>query len=531
MTGKGLDRVKVYDTTLRDGSQSEGISFSVKDKLRIAAKLDEIGVDFIEGGWPGSNPKDSEFFALAKKELKLKNSKLTAFGSTRRSSVAPSKDRVIKELLKAETKYVTIFGKSWDLHVKEVLRTSLKDNLGMIESSVKFLVKKGRRVFFDAEHFFDGYKEHPAHAIETLKAAEAGGAEALVLCDTNGGCLTSQIFEIVEVVSSRVSLPLGIHVHNDAEMAVANSVAAVQAGCLQVQGTFNGYGERCGNANLVSILPAIKYKLGMECLSDLAFRDLTEVSMYIAEISNVKQENSQPYVGKSAFAHKAGVHVNAILKNCRTYEHIEPSLIGNKRRMLISELSGRSSIIDKAGEMGIKMDTSSKAAVEILNHVQDLENKGYHFELAEASLLLLMKRAVSRVKEYFEMKDFRVIVESRSGGDLVSEATVKLQVGDELRHTVSLGDGPVHAMDQAIRKSLVEFYPSLSEMRLSDFRVRVLDEKSGTAASVRVLVQSEDGTDSWWTVGVSENIIEASWMALRDSIEYKFVKDDLGKRK
>ena len=524
-------KVAIYDTTLRDGSQTEGISFTVKDKLRIASKLDELGVDFIEGGWPGSNPKDNEFFALANKQLKLKKSCLTAFGSTRRSGITPAKDGVLRNLLKAETPYVTIFGKSWDLHVKQVLCTSLNDNLDMIESSVKFLVKKGRKVFFDAEHFFDGYKENPAYAIETLKAAAAGGAEALVLCDTNGGCLTSRIFEIVEETFSKVASPLGIHVHNDAEMAVANSIAAVQAGCVQVQGTFNGYGERCGNANLVSIIPAIKYKLEMECLSEFALKDLTEASLYIAEIANVRQVDSQPYVGKSAFAHKAGVHVNAMLKNSKTYEHLDPAKVGNKRRMLISELSGRSSIIDKAGEMGIKIDSSPSAAAEILDHVQSLENKGYQFELAEASLLLLMKRAAVHIKKHFELKDFRVIVESRFGGEIVSEATVKVQVGEELRHTVSLGDGPVHAMDQAIRKSLIEFYPSLSEMRLSDFRVRVLDEKSGTAASVRVLIQSEDGTDSWWTVGVSENIIEASWMALKDSIEYKFVKDESRKKK
>jgi 2-isopropylmalate synthase len=528
---KKKKKVAIYDTTLRDGSQAEGVSFTVKDKLRIARKLDDLGVDFIEGGWPGSNPKDNEFFALAKKELKLKNSKLTAFGSTRRSGVSSAKDQVLGRLLKAETGYVTIFGKSWDLHVKRVLKTSLADNLDMVESSVKFLVKKGRKVFFDAEHFFDGYRENPGYAVDTLEAAASGGAEMVVLCDTNGGSLTSQIFEIVEDVRSKLKLPIGIHVHNDAEMAVANSVAAVQAGCVQVQGTFNGYGERCGNANLVSIIPALKYKLGMDCLSEFAFRELTEASMYIAEIANVKQSNSQPYVGKSAFAHKAGVHVNAMLKDTRTYEHLDPSRVGNKRRMLISELSGRSSIMDKAGEMGIKISSSPSTAAKILDHVQDLENKGYQFELAEASLLLLMKRAADHVKKHFELKDFRVIIESRSGGEIVSEATVKLKVGEELRHTVSLGDGPVHAMDQAIRKSLIEFYPSLSEMRLSDFRVRVLDEKSGTAASVRVLIQSEDGSDSWWTVGVSENIIEASWMALKDSIEYKFVKDESEKRK
>ncbi|MBD3425817.1 MAG: citramalate synthase [Candidatus Omnitrophica bacterium] len=523
-------KVFIYDTTLRDGAQFEGISFTVKDKLRIARKLDELGIDFIEGGWPGSNPKDDEFFREASKSLKLKNSKLVAFGSTRRSNSKTSTDPIIKNLLRAKTKYITIFGKSWDLHVKKVLKTSMKENLNMIEDSVRHLKKKGKRVFFDAEHFFDGYSDNPRYAIDTLKAAERAGAECLVLCDTNGGTITSRIFEVIEEVSLEVDAPLGIHVHNDADMAVANSVTAVQAGCAHVQGTFNGYGERCGNANLVSILPALKFKLGMECLSKFEFKELTEAAMYVAEISNMKLQDSQPYVGKSAFAHKAGVHVNAMLKNSRTYEHIDPEKVGNKRRMLISELSGKSSIIGKAEELGMQIEKSSEKARNILGHVQNLEKEGYQFELAEASLMLLMRKAAKTFKKHFQMNDFRVIVEKRADGPIVSEATVKLKIGDKFRHTVSLGDGPVHAMDQAIRKSLREFFPSLAQMHLSDFRVRVLDEKSGTAAKVRVLIQSHDRDDSWWTVGVSENIIEASWLALRDSIEYKFVKDE-GKKK
>jgi 2-isopropylmalate synthase len=523
MKGK---KVYIYDTTLRDGAQSEGISFTVKDKMRIAAKLDELGIDFIEGGWPGANPKDDEFFKEASKSLKLKNSKLVAFGSTRRANAKAAADPVLANLLRSGTEYITIFGKSWDLHVKQVLKTSLKENLNMIEDSVGYLRKKGKRVIFDAEHFFDGFKDNREYAIETLKAAMTGGAECLVLCDTNGGALTSQIFEIVEDAAEAVKFPLGIHVHNDADMAVANSVAAVQAGCVHVQGTFNGYGERCGNANLVSILPALKFKLGMDCLAKFEFKDLTEVAMYISDISNVKLQDSQPYVGKSAFAHKAGVHINAILKDSRTYEHIEPERVGNKRRMLISELSGKSSVLSKAEELGVKIEKTSDKAKSILDHVQNLEKEGFQFELAEASLMLLMKKASEDFKGYFEMKDFRVIVEKRFDGPIISEATLKLKVGNELRHTVSLGDGPVHAMDQALRKSLEEFYPSLKEMHLSDFRVRVLDEKAGTAAKVRVLIQSHDKDDSWWTVGVSENIIEASWLALRDSIEYKFVKDE-----
>lgn len=525
-----MEKVYIYDTTLRDGAQSEGISFTVKDKLRIARKLDDLGIDFIEGGWPGSNPKDDEFFKEAKKSLKLKRSKLAVFGSTRRADTKVSSDTVIKNLLKAETKYVTIFGKSWDLHVKAVLRASLKENLKMVGDSVKYLKKRGRHVIFDAEHFFDGYKENPKYAVDTLEAALEGGAECLVLCDTNGGTLTSQVFEIVEEVREKISAPLGIHTHNDNDMAVANSIAAVQAGCVHVQGTFNGYGERCGNANLVSIIPALRGKLGMDCMSDFAIKELTDASRYIAEISNVKQQDSQPYVGASAFAHKAGVHVNAMLKNPRSYEHMDPTSVGNKRRMLISELSGKSSIISKAGELGLRIEKESDKASKILSDVQDLEKAGYQFELAEASLMLLMRRASEVFERHFELQDLRVIVEKRSGGQIVSEATVKLKIGNKRKHTVALGDGPVHALDQALRKALIEYFPSLNEMHLSDFRVRVLDEKAGTAAKVRVLIQSQDASDSWWTVGVSENIIEASWLALIDSIEYKFLKDEKRKK-
>ncbi|RKY43159.1 MAG: citramalate synthase [Candidatus Makaraimicrobium thalassicum] len=526
-----MKKVYIYDTTLRDGAQSEGISFSVKDKIRIAQRLDELGVDFVEGGWPGSNPKDDEFFREAPLQLKMKKAKLVAFGSTRRAGRKTASDPVIKGLLNARTKYLTIFGKSWDLHVKAVLRTTLKENLRMIEDSVRYLKKRGRRVIFDAEHFFDGYRENAGYAMDTLKAACDGGAEVVVLCDTNGGALTDQVFEIVEETAGKVKIPLGIHVHNDADMAVANSIAAVQAGCNHVQGTFNGYGERCGNANLVSIMPTLKFKLGMDCLPEFAFKELTEASRYIAEISNVRQLDAQPYVGKSAFAHKAGVHVNAILKNSRTYEHIAPEKVGNMRRMIISELSGKSSIMKRAGDLGYRIKKTSEKAGKILSHVQDLEKKGYQFELAEASLSLLMRRASEVFKKYFEMKEFRVIVEKRGDGPVISEATIKVEIGGKSRHTVSLGDGPVHALDRALRKSLIGLYPSLKEMHLSDFRVRVLDEKAATAARVRVLIQSQDKSDSWWTVGVSENIIEASWLALKDSFEYKFVKDQKKKRK
>jgi len=522
-----MGKIYIYDTTLRDGAQSEGISFSVNDKLRIAAKLDELGIDFIEGGWPGANPKEDEFFQTAKKSLKLKKSKLVAFGSTRRVDSKPASDMILHGLLKAETEYVTIFGKSWDLHVESVLKTTLDENLKMIGDSIKYLIKKERRVIYDAEHFFDGYEGNPAYALKTIQAAYEAGAECIVLCDTNGGAITTRVFEVVEEVRERLGgASFGIHTHNDGEMAVSNSIAAVQAGCVHVQGTFNGYGERCGNANLVSIMPALRLKLGLDCVSDMALRDLTEASRYIAELANMRHQDNQPYVGASAFAHKAGVHVNAMMKNLKSYEHVDPDKIGNKRRVLISELSGKSSIIGKAEELGLKFDKNSDKATKILNEVQDMEKEGYQFELAEASLMLLMRKAAEAFKRHFVLEDLRVIVEKRAKGEVISEATVKVKIGDEYRHTVSLGDGPVHAMDQALRKSLREFFPSLKNMHLSDFSVRVLDGKSGTASKVRVLIQSQDESDSWWTVGVSENIIEASWRALVDSIEYKFMKDE-----
>jgi 2-isopropylmalate synthase len=520
-------QVELYDTTLRDGAQSEGISFSVNDKLRIAEKLNEIGIHYIEGGWPGANPKDIAFFKKAKK-LKLKNSTLVAFGSTRRAGKKVSQDKTIKGLLEADTKTITIFGKSWDLHVKDVIKTTLEENLNMISESIQYLTGKGKQVIFDAEHFFDGYKDNPEYAVSCLKAAENAGADRIVLCDTNGGTVTSQVFEVVEEVKKSIKAPLGIHTHNDGDMAVANSVAAVQAGCVHVQGTANGYGERCGNANLISIIGNLQLKLGVVCVSDLAMKELTEVSRYIAEIANMKQADNQPFVGASAFAHKAGVHVNAMLKNTKTYEHVDPEMVGNRRRMLASELSGAASMLKKAEELEIDLGgTKDKAPAtkKILKLLQKREHDGYHYEAAEASLELLMKRSVKHLKKFFELKDFRVIIEKKEKGKLTSEAVIKLKVGKKLEHTASLGDGPVNALDNALRKALRDFYPGLNEMHLSDFKVRVLDEKAGTAAKVRVLIQSQDKADSWWTVGVSENIIEASWEALVDSIEYKLLKD------
>ncbi len=519
-----MNKVELYDTTLRDGAQSEGISFSVVDKLKICEKLDSLGIDYIEGGWPGANPKDMDFFKKAK-SLKLNRAKLVAFGSTRRSGTKASKDRVLNNLLEAGTDIITIFGKSWDLHVKEVFKCDLDENLSMIEDSVKYLKSKARSVFFDAEHFFDGYKDNKDYAIKCLKAAAKAGADRIVLCDTNGGTITSQVFEIVEDVKTHISTPLGIHEHNDCDMAVANSIAAIQAGCVQVQGTINGYGERCGNANLVSIIANLKLKLGIECVSDMQLRELTDAARFIAEICNMKLVDNQPFVGNSAFAHKAGVHINAILKNSRTYEHTDPSMVGNRRRLLISELSGKSTILKKAEEMNLDLGKDAEKSRKILKTIQELEHQGYHFESAEASLELLINRVTNRFKNFFELEDFRVIMEKRKSGKMSSEATVKLKVGKELEHTASLGDGPVNALDNAVRKALKKFYPRIGEMHLTDYKVRVLDEKEGTAAKVRVLIQSQDKADSWWTTGVSENIIDASWQALVDSVEYKLFKD------
>ena len=517
-------KIEIYDTTLRDGAQTQGISFSVTDKINIAKKLDELGVDFIEGGWPGANPKDVEFFKKAR-DIKFAKSRLAAFGSTRRANTDVSKDSIIAGLLKSDVDVITIFGKSWDLHVKDVLKTTLDENLNMIEDSVKFLKSKGKMVIFDAEHFFDGYKNNPSYALKALLSAERGGADRIVLCDTNGGMMTSNVFEIVEEVKKKIKTPLGIHTHNDSDMAVANSIAAVQAGCVQVQGTINGYGERCGNANLVSIIPNLILKLGEECISILSLKELTEGAHYIAEISNMKLPDNQPFVGISAFAHKAGVHVNAITKNPKSYEHVDPLSVGNRRKLLISELSGKSSIMEKAIDMDLELEKDDPGTKKILKVLQELEYEGYHFEAAEASLEIFMKRAMKKFEKFFELENFKVSIEKDSKNKIASKAKIRIKVNKKTKETTSSGDGPVNALDNALRKALKDFYPSLKEMRLTDFKVRVLEEKVGTKAKVRVLIESQDKTDSWWTIGVSENIIEASWQALCDSVEYKLLKD------
>jgi len=516
--------VKLFDTTLRDGSQGEGISYSVTDKIRIAQELDMLGIHYIEGGWPGSNPKDMEFYLNMSKKP-LKNAKLVAFCSTRKPNIKAEQDPNLKAILKSQAKFVSIFGKTWDLHIADVLKTTLDENLNMIKDTVGFLVRKGLTVFYDAEHFFDAYNANKEYSLKTLLVAQGAGAKAIVLCDTNGGTLTSKITSVVAQIRPMINVALGIHCHNDAGLAVANSLVALQGGADMVQGTINGYGERCGNADLITIIANLKIKLGVDCISDERLKQLTKVSHFVSEISNMRIRNDQPYVGPSSFAHKAGVHINAVMKNPKSYEHIDPGLVGNHRRILVSELSGKTAIFLRAKALEFDLSKEDPKTKKILKLIQNLESKGYHFEAAEASFELLVKKALSKYKRFFDLEGFRVVVEKESDKKITSEAIIKVKVRGAKEHTAAEGDGPVNALDNALRKALKDFYPTLSKMRLSDFKVRVLDEKVGTAARVRVLIQSEDQTDTWSTIGVSENIIEASWQALVDSVEYKLLKD------
>jgi len=517
-------KIVIYDTTLRDGSQGEGINYSLQDKLRIAEKLDELGVQYIEGGWPGSNPKDALFFAkMARK--RLANSRVTAFGSTRRAGIPAARDANLKQIVASGVKYCCIFGKSWLLHVRNVLKTTPEENLAMIADSITFLKNKGITVFYDAEHFFDGYRDDPAYALRCLQTAENAGAAFLVLCDTNGGMLPSHITAVVSEIAPLLKTPLGIHCHNDSATAVASSLAAVEAGCVMVQGTMNGYGERCGNADLVPIIANLKLKMGCDCITDKQLTKLTEASHFIAEVSNLRHPNNQPYAGESAFAHKAGVHINAMVKDTQSYEHLDPAAVGNRRRVLVSELGGKSGILIMAKEFHIDLTKDDPKTKKIHKLLQDLEMKGFHFEAAEASFELLLNKAMKKVRESFKLESFRVVVNKDANGNVTTEAIIKVKVNGKVEHTAAEGDGPVNALDNCLRKALMEFYPSLAKMHLSDFKVRVLEEKAGTAAKVRVLIQSQDETDSWNTIGVSENIIEASWQALTDSVEYKLMKD------
>jgi 2-isopropylmalate synthase len=519
-----MRKIQIYDTTLRDGSQGENISFSLEDKLHIVRKLDDLGVDYIEGGWPGSNHKDLELFRRAQ-GVTLRHAKMAAFGSTRHPRYPADRDPNLKALVEANTPVVTIFGKSWDLHVKIALGITLEENLGVIRESVAFLKSCGKEVIYDAEHFFDGFKADSEYALATLKAAEEAGADTIVLCDTNGGTLPSDIRERFVRASKHVKTPLGIHTHNDGEMAVANSIVAVQAGAMQVQGTINGYGERCGNANLCSVIANIELKLGMSSIGKEKLKRLTEVSHYVSELANLLPRTDQSYIGKSAFAHKGGIHVSAVMKESAAYEHIDPALVGNARRVLVSELSGKSNILYKATERGLKIDKSSAAAKVVVDKLKEMEHYGYQFEGAEASFEVLFDRLVHATKELFELDGFRVITEKKGAGEPYSEAVIKLRVDGTEEHTAAEGSGPVSALDRALRKSLTTFFPCIRDVRLTDYKVRVLNSEGGTDAKVRVLIESSDGQESWGTVGVSENLIEASWQALVDSITYKVKKE------
>ncbi|MCS6772170.1 MAG: citramalate synthase [Kiritimatiellae bacterium] len=520
-------RVEIYDTTLRDGAQGEGVSFSGVGKILVAKRLDEFGVDYIEGGYAASNPKDMEFFRAIKSE-KFTNARIAAFGSTRRANVPVAEDQGCRALIEADTPVCTIFGKSWRLHVREVLRTTEEENRAMIADTVRFLKERGKEVIYDAEHFFDGYADSREHALATLRAAVEAGADRLVLCDTNGGSLPDTVAAVVrDVCAVFPNARIGIHTHNDSELGVANSIAAVRAGALHVQGTINGFGERVGNANLVSIIPILLLKMGYDCMQPHSLRQLKAVSQYVYEMASVRPNPKQPFVGDSAFAHKAGMHVDGVRKIASSFEHIDPALVGNQRRILISELSGASNVFLKAVEMGLQLEKNSPEIRQILRELENLEKEGYAFEAAEASFKLLIQKVLKRHKPFFQQLGYRVIVEKRRHDEAsLAEATVKLAVNGEIESTVGEGDGPVDALNDALRKALTRFYPSIREVQLVDYQVRILDPETGTAAKTRVLIESSDGKQSWGTVGVSTNLIEASWEALVDSVEYKLFLEE-----
>jgi 2-isopropylmalate synthase len=524
-------RITIYDTTLRDGTQAENFNLSPDDKIRIALKLDALGIDFIEGGWPGANPTTDEFFAEIKNH-QLRHAKLTAFGSTRNFKNRPEDDPNLKALVAAATTGITIFGKSWDVHVRDALQIGLADNLTIIGDSLRFLRPHVQHLFYDAEHFFDGFKADRDYALATIDQAAAAGAECIVLCDTNGGTLPMEVEEIVRAVRAHFdeagqAVEIGIHAHNDSESAVANSLLAVARGASQVQGTINGVGERCGNANLTSIMPALALKMGCEFSAADRLHELSETSRFVYELANLAPNKFQPYVGTAAFAHKGGIHVHAVKRNPRTYEHIEPEKVGNIRRILISDQSGRSNVLHKAKKFGIDLDSNDPVVTAILEQLKTLERQGYQYEGAEASFELLMRKALGKSRAFFDLHGFRVICQ-KSDGDAPpqDEATIMIEVGGRKVHTAALGDGPVNALDNALRKALTQFYPSLAEMQLKDFKVRVLASDQGTGAQVRVLIESSDQQSEWGTVGVSHDIIEASWQALVDSLTYKLLKDE-----
>ncbi len=517
--------VLLYDTTLRDGCQAEDVSFTLEDKLRIAAKLDELGIDYIEGGYPGSNDRDADFFKRVKK-LKLKNAKVASFGTTMKVGIKPSQDFNLRVLLEADTPVVTLVGKTWDLHVRDDLRISQKANLEIIADSIAYMKKRVDEVIFDAEHFFDGFRANPDYAIECLKAAQDGGADWIVLCETNGGRLPGDIREALTQVNRAVKTPLGIHCHNDGELAVANTLAGVEMGVTQVQGTINGFGERCGNMNLISVIANMQLKMGKKCVTPAQLKKLREVSQLFYELANINPNKRQAYVGDSAFAHKGGLHVSGVLKNRETYEHIDPEVVGNRQRVLVSDLSGRSNVVYKGKEYGIDLTDKNDAIKEVLRRTKELEGQGYEYQAAEASFELLIQEALGKKKKNFSLIGFRVIDEKRKEGEPpMSEATIQVQVDGEMEHAAAMGNGPVNALDQALRRALTKFYPALKQVELLDYKVRVLSSGEGTGAVVRVLIESGDGKDRWGTVGVSHDLIEASWQALVDSIDYKLYKD------
>lgn len=531
-------KIELYDTTLRDGTQGEGVSLSCDDKLKISRRLDDFGVEYIEGGWPGSNPKDMEYFERAQSELRLKRARITAFGSTCRAHTAPADDPQVQLLIEANTPVVTIFGKSHDLHVTEVLRTELDENLRMIRDTVSYLKGQGKEIIYDAEHFFDGYRANPEYALATLQAAIIGGASSIVLCDTNGGSLPWEVGEAVDVVRRDVlghdleddarppaaKVRLGIHAHNDSGTGVANTLAAVRHGCTHVQGTINGYGERCGNADLVSVIPDLQLKMGYDLVPPEKLTQLSDLSHYVSELANLNPDSHQPFVGASAFAHKGGTHVNAVVKHTMSYQHIDPALVGNEMRVLVSELSGKDNIAVKRREFGL-VGLSREQEQEVLQRIKELENAGFAFESAEASVDLMLRRVRDDYSAPFEMIDYTANVEHRAGRGLFSEATVKVRVGDDIYHEVAEGNGPVNALNLALRKCIQRFYPRLRTMHLTDYKVRILDSRGGTAAITRVLIDFADGERQWTTVGASSNIIEASWTALADSVEYFLLTD------
>ena len=511
--------IVLYDTTLRDGAQREGLCFSVDDKLKIARLLDRLGIAYIEGGWPGSNPKDAAFFERVL-QLPLNHAVVTAFGATRRAGLAVEEDPNLQALLAANTKAVAVFGKSWTLHVERVLNTTVEENLRMISDSVRYLKAQGKEVIYDAEHFFDGYRADAGYALETLAAAADAGADAVVLCDTNGGSLPTAVRAATKRARQSIRVPLGIHAHNDADLALANTLAAVEEGAVHVQGSVNGYGERCGNANLCSIIPALALKMDHDCISDEQLRELTEVAHTVSELANLRLDPYLPYVGASAFAHKGGTHVNALIKCEKSYQHIDPGRVGNRNRVVVSELSGKSNIAYKAKECGLELENGGIETEQILASIKDLENRGFQFEGAEGSVELLMRRAQPGYEPPFALLDFHVLVRGGGDGGMAAEAAVKVQVGDQVIHTAADGNGPVNALDAAIRKALLPAYPCLDIVHLTDYKVRILDSQSGTAAQTRVLLTCADGHCSWSTVGCSANIIEASWIALADALEY-----------